>query len=297
MIIKVLPLANPSIKTFQYHAFQFAITDYYDVTAHYKFSNYIQLFCDTDKFEKDKLFHLDFYPSFQEYSFFNPYLKIEKYTKSFIDYLGVDIIDIVLDAIENNKYAYLCFDEYYIPQKEDYQKTHMQHDCLINGVDSKSKLISISGYDYTDNYNTWWVSFDDFSRAFYSKKAYINDYDYFDRIFCFKFDEKYTYKFDIESVCKSLCEYLYSQNSEVNLSIFKNPSTSKKYGLSIYDFFIYYAETVSRLNMVLDIRPACLLREHKALMAQRITYLEKMDIYKRGIYVVLMISVNMFNFW
>ena len=226
MIIKSLPLANPGIKAFQYHAFQFAITDCYDITAPYKFSNYIQLFCDTEKFEKSKLFHLDFYPSFQDYSFFNPYLKIERCAKSFINKFKIDIIDVISNAIENNKYVYLFLDEYYIPRKYVYKKSHMQHDCLLSGINSKSNLLLLSGYDFMGNYSTWWVSFDDFCSAFYSTNAFLDDYDYFDRIYCFEFNKKYTYKFDIESVCKSLGEYLYSQNSEINLSLFKNPRSS-----------------------------------------------------------------------
>src|SRR5690606_24367034 len=62
-----------------------------------------------------------------------PWIKIERPSNRYINHIyhNTSIIDVIKDAIEDQKYVWLYLDQYYISASDVYQKKHNDHSVLV----------------------------------------------------------------------------------------------------------------------------------------------------------------------
>ncbi|EGO8312552.1 BtrH N-terminal domain-containing protein, partial [Enterococcus faecalis] len=68
------------------------------------------------------------------------------YTREYVKLSGIDIIKDITNMIREGYYVYLYLDEYFMPNRDAYQKFHLVHDNLIYGFDSDEEELFVLGY-------------------------------------------------------------------------------------------------------------------------------------------------------
>lgn len=100
-------------------------------------SNYIQLNCHDDIY-RDRDVFFAFYGDIGIYS---PYLKVQKLSWSYVRMLGMDLIPLFKKSIELGCYLYFKLDEFYVPNRRTFGKSHYIHDNLILGYDEECFIV------------------------------------------------------------------------------------------------------------------------------------------------------------
>lgn len=100
-----------------------------------------------------------------------PLLNYERIPHSVLSSFSIDIIDLMIHAINNNKYPMLYIDEFYLPYRAQYQETHLIHENLFYGYDEEKETMNVLAY-VTENGR---YSFRPFEVSFsFVREAYLN---------------------------------------------------------------------------------------------------------------------------
>lgn len=291
---KILPLGEPIIKCFLYDAYPMSIlatdTDYLP----WFYSNYIQLCChknylvedscfyenrlwhynryipqNKDDFQKKNGVFVEFFAPKQALS--SPWIKLENMSWSIINKSNIDIIKFIKLHIDDNYYFYGFVDEYYIKDRNAYNKYHFTHDILVYGYDDKNFYTKC--YNKIGNYASLELSFIDFYEAFIHNDFSKDKYYWTDDVYFIKKNVQTKYSLNINLISKSLNEYIYSENSAEKFTRYCDPINNMLFGMSIYDGLKEYFELLVAEKEKGDIRIPNLLLEHKNCMKLRIDYI------------------------
>jgi len=179
----------------------------------------------------------------------------------------IDIIDLIMYCLNDGYYFTTTVDEFYIPNRVVYNKTHFSHGIMVYGYDPKAQVLYTAGYDVTNHYKfPNEVSFEAF------KKAFKNNGRPEENIFIFKRNNK-TYEFDCLQVRELLSDYLHSKNTSTRLSILQNPLEGYKFGISVYTYLKELIYNHKAGYKRVDWRPFYVIWEHKKCMIERIKYM------------------------
>lgn len=264
---KILQIGESPIIGYQYHAFPLSIAVLSKNFYPWFHNNYIQLF----GYEENSTSRIiDFYNYRFDFRLESvPVIDIEKISSDFIAVISEDMIGFLVDCISNDRYVYVHVDEFYIPNREAYQKRHNFHDILIYGYNLEAREFHVLGFNESISFTATTVSFDDFSKSIIRNA----DRSFFKRIYLFRLDdhEETTYEFSLRSFIRELSEYLLSRTS----SSTANPHDI--YGINTLDFITEHYESLYATHQLdkLSVIPLHVLWEHKKSMLEKMQYIEQ----------------------
>lgn len=268
---------NPLIRVYQYNAYVNEILTIDNECLPWLVNNYIQLV-----FYKDYIgekFTFDFftgnvfggiplieYKTFEEKDIL---IKSESSTHEF-----------VRECIDNGFYIYTFLNEFYVPNRQAYNKFDYVHDILIYGYDIDDKKYNVIGYNDNMQYKESEIHFNMFYRAFCNEEHCV---------ILYKKAENKEYKFNIVTAYEMLNDYVDSIDSSIKLNIYHDLNAVSKchkdylgdrlgcnqlYGLAIYDGIILLCKHSVNNRDEVDIRTFYGNYEHKLCMLLRLAYLE-----------------------
>lgn len=234
-----------------------------DYFERWKYSNFIQLIYNKDNPYKGV--NLDYY-FFPRKNIDNSYLCFINYLDTHYDSLfdALDAFKTIKDYIcwniKHSYYLNICLDEYYVPERGNYNKHHYDHYNLIYGFDDEKRVYYAMGYGVNSTPVLSKIPYEIVNEDGI-KSSIIVRYKY-------KINEIAKYKFCIEKVRGSIEDFLFNMNSSLKHS---NILTSENllYGL---DVIKYIGENEIALVKA-DKRIAFCLAEHAKIMRDRIDYL------------------------
>lgn len=220
----------------------------------------------------------------QDYYVGYPYIDKQILIRDTIDNSGIDIVDFLISNINQGWYTHLCFDEYYIPNKESYQKEHIPHDNMICGYDLEKQIFTLFGYADSAKLEVTYAGFDEVRKGYQelAKIIYpdaIGSMQYYNLIFMIKKNMDLIYRIDVDYLEKSLEDYLYGRTYAEHFRMIKNIVSNKIYGLNIYEKLLHAFQEKEE-KIIEDIRLLTTLYEHKNIMASRIDYLMETGIIR-----------------
>lgn len=241
--MKILPLIHPPICGYMMFGYHLAITLQHDITMPWYMSHFIQL-----KYKNDEILFLD------GTSEFNHWLKNSlSFEKNELTLFNLNILDVIMNAIDNDYYVETFVDEYYLSNMRLYG-VHYNHRLLINGYDRKKKLLYISGYKQNHEYGETSCTFEEFELGFEEGIG---------KTTFFKFNPAEAYPFHLEKIINKIRQYLLLDVCE----------DAELLGVNVYDKLILFLNKHSK--GLFDIRGIHILWEHKKCMLDRISYLLK----------------------
>ncbi len=261
-----LPITESPICGLQYLAYPLVISLKYDNYPWF-FNNYIQL-------EAPKEAFLDSWGCNVTFSggWFQNVPCIEYQIIKRVDFLNNSqgIVSQINNFLAKDWYIYSIFDEFFVPDRISYRSKHNLHDFLLFGTDLTEEYYTILGYGKNSILDESTISFRGFVDAFESQfNDSINDVN------IYRINKTYKSEFNLKQVYELLCEYLKSQSSS-HLYKYNVPfNDSKIYGFEVYDFVIRYFQSLAQDAENSDIRPLCILYEHKSCMVMRLEYMLK----------------------
>ncbi|MBA2212603.1 hypothetical protein [Sellimonas intestinalis] len=284
--MKVLSIEKPEATSSSHQATIFSILKSKKEGKQWIINNYIQLFCLKDLYRARDIRKgtLDyFYNEYGDWSLFelsaNPLLEF-----ALIDFqtfrelrkkYKISLIELLINAINNNKYIYLGIDKYYISFYEEFGKVHCAHHLFINGYDEKEGYFVSHDNFIQGKYCEHNISFDVIERAFEGvlKDASLEADAYVGGIAFLKYRIRYWHKesknmfeFNLEKIVQSLKEYLMQPFYKDRYAYMKD----YVFGIECYDELkkmICYNEDSKN---IIDYRAFCCLRDHKKIMIFRL---------------------------
>lgn len=259
MSVTKLPIAESPVKGLQYLAYTLGILLNYEECLPWFHSNYIQL-----TWSSDFTSPLTFFPNWFST---NPWLDVQVFKKDIIKSNHINIHNLIKNCIDCRIYFYASFDEFYVPHRSAYGKSHFHHDFLIYGYDSIQKEYILLGYTDKQIIETTKISFTQFEEAFFLNAVGTENVHLISK------KEDFKYDFDLQLVYEMLDDYLNSRNSSERGRMYGNILTNRVFGLDIYKYLREYFELLIKSNIHWDIRALHILYEHKKCMVLRLEYL------------------------
>lgn len=168
-------------------------------------------------------------------------------------------INKIRQTIDAGLYGYGHFDEYYIPNKQAFEKYHFEHSFFLFGYDDFERVFLAVGYTDKGKFERYKISYDSFFNGFSSQNHWVMVFR--------RPRPEFDYVFDISIFCNELDEYL-SGIYTGNLS-----SDNERYGIEARDGFRQYVNEKVNELLPLDIRYSRFFLEHTSFMKERLNYL------------------------
>lgn len=176
---------------------------------------------------------------------------------------------VIRNLLDAGYYIYYNgIDDYYVKGKTWYREKHFFHDGCICGYDQENKTYCIYAYDQNWIYRAFWISQKDFEagrKALFKKEAY--------GYICGLKPKDDLVAFSLETSMKKISEYLDSTMENY-------PETAKGMvrGIVVHDYIAKYIDKLYDGSIPyekMDRRVCRLIWEHKKVMLERITLIEK----------------------
>lgn len=279
--IKKLPVTNPLITSWQWHATLFSILSNDENAKKWIFSNYIQLRCYNieEIFTGDDMLFCDMMPGSSSLKQC-PYLVTSMMTKEQIESYCGNIIDFIIKTIDLGGYVYGVFDEAKIlsPETIDYK---FPHELFIYGYDLDKQIFNVGDFTFKDHYtsdNT--VTFEDIRKGYEDITAsddhmFKDDYKGKRGLYVIiKNSDTSAYELDTTLIRDTINEYLNSVDSKNHFRMMRNRFDDTTFGVEVYDRVLKRIQDQMQAEEPdFDIRALHLMYDHKKLMLERIQYL------------------------
>jgi len=289
MSVIELPIGDPIIKSYQFVAFPVAISSAYDDTEDWFFNNFIQLFCRTDGEFHVNFLACDIYGEM-------PFLKKYNLSQSYIAAIyNIGLKELFIRNLNAGYYIYSFVDEYYIPNRMNYQKNHYAHDILIYGCCPEGFLTL--GYDASRAFAKQVIDFDIINTAAASQS--ILALQKIDNIY-YKSEpniKERVKKYGRDRIIEMLEDYLYGKNCIDKLFLYHDCYTDSLtdkaknryfyfkrvpnvFGIDVYHYLKLYIMNIFSKHelyndMSVPMNHFAVLWEHKKIMSERILYISK----------------------
>ncbi|WP_031341896.1 non-ribosomal peptide synthetase [Ruminiclostridium papyrosolvens] len=195
------------------------------------------------------------------------------------------IIEFIVNKIDLGYYVTVYVDEYHLPEKASYNKSHFVHPSLIYGYDNKEKKLMSIGFDtdgifreLTFDYNLFTEAYED-GKQHYKEFAPWAEMEALQLLKPKRLDKKYNFaeeKFISEIGCH--LQSSGTNGSRVNSLISQEELQSIseiKFGMDVYDVVLEALQTLSPNMITIDYRTLHLLYEHKKCIYERLRYVSE----------------------
>lgn len=275
---KVLPIADPPIKSYLHHAYALSVLATTDAYLPWFHSNYIQLHFN-QKFKDHRFsdyFNFYYYP-FTEVNI--PNLQTLKIDRSILTGHNRLDIDFLTQFIDQGYYVCTYVDEYYIPNRLAYRTYHFKHEIFVYGYDRAEQVFHVLGFDRERVFQATTVSFEDFMEGHVN--GYYPEHWWTNFIFPTRLKDEAAYPFNLQLVTGLLEDYLTSRSSDIRLAMHYKLSSDSVFGLACYDWIDKCLEMMENGTFFIDYRVPSVLWEHKYCMRLRLEYMHRLGIVDR----------------
>ncbi len=222
----------------------------------------------------------------------NDYLKLE-YLETWAPYRDVineislgaplmerepDIIGFITDKISRGYYLNVAIDEYYIPGKARYKKTHYVHHTLIYGYNNIQRQFNVIEYDIGGVLNKHIFSYDAVSKAYEKGKEYYSEpasswaYESAVQIFYMnRFECEHPFR--LKRFAQDIKNYLYSKGDDSIVYYWKMSKEHINYGFAVHDIVLRALHGFIEGKFLTDYRAVHMLAEHKKGIATRLNFI------------------------
>lgn len=272
-VTKKLIVNKVPLKGYMEDAYQLTVAISKECSYEWLYSNYIQLvFQNPFRYDNQPVkFYKLSWKSGQIWDADCPLLSCDTITYDLIKMNEINIIDFICKAIYKNHYVMLYLDEFYLPYKISYKKTHFIHENLFFGYDYQKRELYGLAY-VTDKTGYHFKSFSvdmDLVEQSYINVPSTNSVQR-SRVMLMACNWEKYYEFDMQAVKSSIYEYINSIPTDQKYISINNPNTKFVFGIGIYDQLIgYYAQSSEEKTII----PLHIIYEHKQLMLDRIKYM------------------------
>lgn len=250
--------------------------DYYKI---WRSMNFIQLIYNSDSIYKGII--VDYYFSPRKnyhncYNYYNNYLDIH-YD---LLYDALDCFNSLHEYIRWNirhlYYLEMCLDEFYVTEREQYNKSHYNHYNLFYGYDDKKRVYYIMGYGVGSIPVVSELPYDIINQYGITSEKIIR--------YRYNMNEVTGLKLNIDAIKTGLYELLNDVDSSEKVA---NLMTEEKvqYGLSIIKQLA--CDEVGKKFVCVDRRIAFLFTEHSRLMSERLDFLYENGYLSKDDYFML----------
>ncbi|MRN57279.1 hypothetical protein [Paenibacillus monticola] len=178
-----------------------------------------------------------------------------------------ELIELLIDKIDHEYYAFIELDDYYLPDKAEYHKSPYTHVNFLYGYDRENKLLDTVGFNAQWQYSTMKIKFADALIAY--------EHSIKKKILFLKTNHNANYKFDVDLLKRQINDFLNSENTALPLNQLHKHLLGKGYLLGINaqkNVKLYFEKFISE-KLEYDIRPIHILWEHKKCMRMKLEYL------------------------
>lgn len=263
---KCLPVTEPDITSNPYVTNKLAIMSAYEEAKPW----IIQSFTN---FWVKKVFKANYWADFLYSSSYRfcPYFMEFQMSKSVTDIKWKIPSELMIDMINIGLYSYLNVNIAYITEYKHFKENQM-HDIMVYGYDEDEKVLYVADFFVNGKYSMKKVPFDEFNAA-YSHIGETEEKDFFPGISCAQY-KALKLPFDLKVCIQGISDYVNSKNTVVKsiLEEFDNQE-DVVYGISCYDAFIQYLQTIPDMEAELDYRTFHYFYQHKVLMRIRLEFL------------------------
>lgn len=213
---KVLEFGDPYVRCYNHHAFCTGIIKKASVPQEWIYNFFIQVFYKPNRTNKID-FVLDYFFE-NEGIFIKGYHNIPKVYKD-----KHEFIEMFKAYIDTN--AYICgdFDEYYIPGKKSYLKSHFEHNFLLYGYDDENEIFYSVGYDERYQWNFYHIPYKILVKSLIGDK-FIN-------FNSFVINPYFTSEIDINFIRNSILSYLYLHKDQEESFIYGEKGVSEYFNM------------------------------------------------------------------
>mgnify|MGYP000951494381 CR=1 FL=1 len=257
--IKVLPFTKPMFTTYPILANSLSILQCYDFTYPWLLNNFIQL--------SSNGLSLNVYDyNYRTCLFF----KIQKISKQLIFSYGLDLIDFMINAINDNNYIYLIINKKNI--KAYNSEIDYKHDMLIIGYSLEESIFYIADNFDNGKYEVKTCNFSEIRASLNNMKDFENYLGFNGCIELIKFDNTRYRKFKLERIKDSLTDYLEGRGTTTwNTAEFREIYKPFTYGINCYEFIKNQIEIMN--DRQVGIQPFHLEWEHKKHIRRIVDYM------------------------
>jgi len=266
---KFLPMQYPPVDNIARHAFLLSALLNNPESLGWLYSNFIQLTIIKDG-------SLGFISNNTD-QFRYRWLDINTLTRDVVKRWITDVAAFVKASIDQDFYFHANVNEFHIPGTASYQKKQYTHNMMVHGYDDQ--YFYLAGYfsyphkymyDQKVTHKQFEQAFWDVDEAFFGKHWQVELFRIPPNLL-----ERYIKRFDVQFVRDSLQLYV---NSEPQFPTIFNSNAVREtfYGLQIYDRLIEYLDNPAMSGRGWSARNLQALCNHKALMLDRILYMDKL---------------------
>ncbi|HEX3046203.1 MAG TPA: amino acid adenylation domain-containing protein [Bacillota bacterium] len=188
-----------------------------------------------------------------------------------------DIIQYLREQINQGFYLNIVVDEFYLPGKARYHKTHYVHHVLVYGYDNVKQKVKGLGFNNGGVFAELIFSYQAFAEAYEKGKQFYQD----SAPWAFRTAVQLFYNngfssphpFRIDKFLTELHNYLYSIGDEGLIYYWRLKQEEVAYGLGVYELVLRHLQNLLQGKMTTDYRAIHLLAEHKKGIAKRLHYI------------------------
>jgi hypothetical protein len=264
MVAKVLPMHDPDITSWQWHANLLAVLSHYPQATPWIMSNYIQLQMTFDPTASQIEFYRAPTVEFGTFPHLSPWLYQQQLKRETVRLIADDPAAFFCGCIDRGNYIYVVVEQSVFLEGID----HFQHDTFIYGYDMDEEIFYVADFTFKGKYSFEKVSFADLRMAY---EAIDDDRDWLmgglGGVALLSFREAH-YDFNIELVRRLIQEFLACGSS---FSIGSNRRCV--FGLDVYEALAEDARKAAAGEWEADYKPFHVIYDHKKLMLKRIAYM------------------------
>lgn len=219
------------------------------------------------------------------------YLEDRDFYKDIADYniIGADkmknednIIEFIVNKINSEYYVIIFVDEYYLSNKNAYNKFHFVHQLMVYGYNNEECSLNTIAFDNNNKFNILKYTFTEFKQAYENgKNSYSDDQPWLKNETVEIIRPKAQNNSSLcntKAILTNIKKYVsgkdeYSKIRPFNLEVFGDNASFNNEVLSQVEAHLKYWE---RNEVCIDYRYIHLIYEHKVLMFDRIQYISEL---------------------
>ena len=230
---------NPPIKGFTVFSLSILATN--ELYLPWFYSQHIQLYFAKTQIQKG-VPKIDFYRPSNNRLLPSPLLETRWLDRDLISIVNEDIVQFVVKYIDRDYYIQLYLNEFYIPDRLNYNTQKNIHETLIHGYDLYDEAFDVIGYNKIGQYVSSKLKFADFKKAYtkidYSdfKEAYMKikySPNHMAKVGLLRYDNNRHYEFDLNLVLEQIRDYIESNNTSEKFRMLDTPEDGI-YGTETY---------------------------------------------------------------
>lgn len=195
-----------------------------------------------------------------------------------------NMLEFVIRKVNAGYCLVMHLDEYYIPDKFSYRKSHFVHQSLVYGYDNTKKIIKAIGFNSYHMFSEYTIDYDTFIKSYEKSKSCYKEFAPWAETSALEIikpkEFSTEYAFDINIFIKNLHDYLYSKGSEsisyiIGLKDQLVKGADIKYGISVNDDILEHLKNLANGKYTMDYRSMHLIAEQKKALYTRLSFVSQ----------------------